>query len=47
MSIENVDYGSTISPVALVDIHPLLYECGINELLKIILNSMQNFNALP
>ena len=45
--LENVDYHSMISPVAVVDIHLLSCEYGINELLRVILNGMQDLKAFP
>ena len=47
LSFESVDYRFTIPSIALFDIHSLSCEYGISELLKVILNSMQDFNALP
>ena len=45
LSNENVDYHSVISFVALLDIHPLSCENGMEGLLRIILISMQDHNA--
>ena len=42
---ENEDYPSVISPVALVDIHPLICKCESNGFFIVILNGMQDPNA--
>ena len=44
LRIERVDYRFMILPVSLFDIHPLSCEYGINRLLRIILNGMQELN---
>ena len=44
---ESVNSRSVISPVVLVDIHPLSCENGANDLLKVMINRMQGLNDLP
>ena len=44
LPIKSVDYRSIISPIALNDSHLLPHEYGMNVLLKIILNEMQDHN---
>lgn len=47
LQIESADYCFVISLVALVKVQPLSFELDINELLRVILNGMQDLNAFP
>ena len=47
ISYLSVDYCSALLPVVLVHIHPLSCKYGMNGLLRVLLNSMQDLNALP
>ena len=47
LPIKSMNYHSVISLIALFDIHSLSCKYGINGLLYVKLNNMQDLNTLP